>query len=405
VPADVPLDGPGGPLTETEVDFWRRYAAGWHVLFAATVTLAGVVVLVADAAVSPSARWLGGTALVGLVGWYLAFGVRAVRGDDQRAGLVYLVGAAVSFAVMLALSPGAAFLLFTVYPQVFVLHYSWRVRVAFMVTFAAEASMGFVYHLGASWSTLESVGLSIAFPFVAAMAMGLFITGIIVQSRRRADLIGELTRTRLALAEERHEAGVYAERARLAGGIHDTLAQGFASLVLLAQAARSALDRDSAAVAERLELIEVTARDGLDEARALVSALAPPDLADHGLADALGRLAARHTRNTGVPVLLDVTAEGACAPDVDVILLRSAQEALANAGKHSSAQKVQIGLSRVEDRIVLTVSDDGCGFDPAERHEGYGLPGMRQRVAASGGSCVVTSAPGAGTSVRVELPA
>jgi signal transduction histidine kinase len=404
VPADVPLDGSGRSLTEPEVDFWRRYAAGWHVLFAATVSVVAVLVMV-DSAVSPSARWLGGTALVGLVGLYLVFGVRAVRGDDQRAALVYLAGAAATFAVMLVLTSGAAFLLFTVYPQVFVLHYNWRVRVGFLATFAAEASLGFVYHFGANWGTLESVGITVAFPFVAAMAMGIFITGIIVQSRRRAELIDELTRTRAALAQERHEAGVYAERTRLAGGIHDTLAQGFASLVLLAQAARSALDRDSAAVAERLELIEVTARDGLDEARALVSALAPPDLADHGLADALVRLAARHTRNTGVPVRVDVAGVGGCTPDVDVVLLRSAQEALANAGKHSSAHSIQIGLSRVEDRVVLTVTDDGCGFDPTERHEGYGLPGMRQRVAASGGRFAVESAPGAGTRVRVELPA
>jgi signal transduction histidine kinase len=237
-----------------------------------------------------------------------------------------------------------------------------------------------------------------------ALLLGAYITGIIRQSVKRAELIEELTRTRAALAHERHEAGVRAERERLAAEIHDTLAQGFTSILMLAQAARAALARDPEATDRQLDLVERTARDNLFEARALVYALAPPDLTDRGLVDALRRLAARHIRDTGVPVNLSVAGEPTvAAPDNDVVLLRAVQEALANVRKHAGAGTVQIELSYWDGRAAVTVTDDGRGFDPAEVTEGYGLTGIRSRAAAFGGTCTIRSTVGGGTTISVEL--
>src|SRR5581483_7402476 len=195
-----------------------------------------------------------------------------------------------------------------------------------------------VYHLGFSLHTVGMIGLWVLVPLGFAIMIGGFITGIIRQSRGRAELIDELQRTRDELAGERHEAGVRAERERLAAEIHDTLAQGLTSILMLAQAARVALDRDRASVEAQLDLVEHAARENLAEARALVASLTPPDLAERSLVEALVRLGARHTRDTGVPV--EVRASGrpaSSAPGTDVVLLRAAQEALTNVRRHAEA--------------------------------------------------------------------
>jgi len=404
VPADVPLDRPGGPLS-AEVHFWRRYLVGWHVLAGATGALVGVLVAT-DAQLPPARRWLAVCVLLALATWYVAVGARALHREDERAGLVYLIGVTVGFGVLVVLTTTSGFLLFALNPQVFFMVHGWRPRITVLVVLAAELSAGLLYHAGLTAVAVIEVAVLVVFPLFLAVLLGAFITGIVVQSRQRATLIEELTETRAALARERHDAGVRAERERLASEIHDTLAQGFASIVLLTQAARAALNRDPAAADRRLELVERTARDNLDEARALVAALAPPDLADSSLADALARLAARYGRDTGVPVRVTVAGEpGGGTPETDVVLLRAVQEALTNVHKHAAASSVHIELSRVDGRAEVAVSDDGRGFDPDAATEGYGLSGLRARAVAFGGTCSVCSTPGGLTTVRVELPA
>jgi signal transduction histidine kinase len=292
----------------------------------------------------------------------------------------------------------AAYLLFMFNPQLFTMIHGWRLRAIVMVVLYGEIAVWTLIHAGFTPLTLALLGLYVAVPMVFSVLIGMFIEGIITQSRQRADLIAELLRTRAELAAERHDAGVYAERERLASEIHDTLAQGFTSILMLTQAARVGLDRSPDGIGSQLDLIERAARENLAEARALVAALAPPDLAENGLAEALGRLASRHTRDTGVPVA--VSASGAGSPGADVIFLRAAQEALANIRKHASASQIRIEYTEGQIAII----DDGCGFDPSAVHEGYGLPGLRNRAAAYGGTASVASEPGAGTTVRVTLP-
>ncbi|HJZ26199.1 MAG TPA: ATP-binding protein, partial [Streptosporangiaceae bacterium] len=93
------------------------------------------------------------------------------------------------------------------------------------------------------------------------------------------------------------------------------------------------------------------------------------------------------------------------AGHVETAVYRTAQEALQNVAKHAAAQSVRIRLSRHAERVLLEVSDDGAGFDPAQVNGGYGLRGMRARVAEAGGTLTVRSAPGAGTHVCAMVPA
>jgi signal transduction histidine kinase len=186
----------------------------------------------------------------------------------------------------------------------------------------------------------------------------------------------------------------------MAREIHDTLAQGFTSLLMLTQAVEAELDEDLPQARRHLALMDETARQNLAEARALVAGGTPADLADASLPDALRRLAARHDAT------LQVTGPVRALPaGPEVVALRSCQEALANARKHAgSSAKVSLALAYADEQLTVSVRDDGCGFDPGAVSGGYGLAGLRARVAEVGGTAVVRSVPGAGTTVTVRLP-
>ena len=127
--------------------------------------------------------------------------------------------------------------------------------------------------------------------------------------RQRAALIRELESTRAELAELHHAAGqVRAERERLAREVHDTLAQGYTSIVVLAQTAAAPAARRPVAAAERVAVIEEVARENLAEARAMVAAFAPVALDSATLVEALRRLSERFGRETGLATRVDVSA-------------------------------------------------------------------------------------------------
>ena len=228
---------------------------------------------------------------------------------------------------------------------------------------------------------------------------------VIEQSLERAALISQLESTRAELAAAHHEAGVLAERHRLAGEIHDTLAQGFTSIVTLLQAAGASLPSGASAARHHLDMALATARENLAESRTLVAALSPTPLEQGSLADALCRVAEATEAEADIQVHPEVTGTARRLPmATEVVLLRVCQEALANVRKHAAAREVAIRLCYSDDVVRLSVADDGAGFNPELITSGYGLGGMRDRVAQVGGTIQVTSAPGTGTQVCAEVP-
>jgi signal transduction histidine kinase len=239
---------------------------------------------------------------------------------------------------------------------------------------------------------------------VFGVLCGKFILHVIEESRERADLIAELEASQAEVVRLSREAGTAAERERLAREIHDTLAQGFTSIVTLAQAIESEVDTDPAAARRHAELAARTARDNLGEARAMVAALAPADLTSGSLVDAVRRQADRLADETGLSVRYEV-ADGlpALTMPSEVVLLRGAQEALNNVRRHAAASAVTVHLSLVDGSVRLSVRDDGAGFD-ADQTDGFGLRGMRSRAEQVGGTLSVRSGPG-GTELTLEVPA
>jgi signal transduction histidine kinase len=239
------------------------------------------------------------------------------------------------------------------------------------------------------------------------LLLGTFVSHLVEQNEERATMIAELSASRAEVARLSHEAGIATERTRLAAEIHDTLAQGFTSIITLAQAAESATD--PAVVSHRLTQVVGTARDNLAEARALVAALSPADLHTSGLGDAVRRQLERLAGQTGIRTACHLDGRFADLPTaVQVVLLRCLQEALTNVRKHAHATTVEAWLTTTGTSVVLTVTDDGVGFTApasgvASPTSGFGLAGMRARVEDAGGVCTVQSRPGAGTTVTVRL--
>ena len=174
--------------------------------------------------------------------------------------------------------------------------------------------------------------------------------------------------------------------------------------MLVAQRARRELDNNHpAAAAQQLELIEDSARAALAEARALVTASAPVGLTGDGISSALHRLAERYTRETHLTVTVDAEHLPAIERETEVVVLRCAQEALANVRKHASATRATISVSVDDSGLTVSVADDGVGFDPTSARTGFGLEGMSERLALVNGRLDVDSS-GAGTTVRATIP-
>ncbi|MEV1330214.1 sensor histidine kinase [Micromonospora costi] len=230
-------------------------------------------------------------------------------------------------------------------------------------------------------------------------------------NRRLAETMRENEGLHAQLLAQAREAGVTDERQRMAREIHDTLAQGLAGIITQLEAAGQARDRRSD-WQRHVDNAVALARESLTEARRSVRAVRPEALESVRLPDAIGELTRRWSAINEVRAEVSVTGDARpLHPEVEVTLLRAAQEALTNVGRHAKASRVGLTLSYMEDVVTLDVRDDGVGFDvsagPAVPGSdgGYGLTAMRQRVAGVGGELAVESEPGAGTAISASVPA
>jgi signal transduction histidine kinase len=214
--------------------------------------------------------------------------------------------------------------------------------------------------------------------------------------------------------EQAKAAAVLDERARLARELHDSVTQALYSLTLFAEAGRHQAELGHfERVQAHMARIGETAQQALKEMRLLVYQLRPPTLDQQGLIGALRQRLDAVERRAGVSarLLVEDPQLGSDGPPklpaaVEESLYWIAQEALNNSLKHAAAATVAVHLYLVRDRAELRVEDDGRGFNPQalQDHGGLGLTSMRERAAQIGASLDVSSTPGSGTIVTVEVP-
>lgn len=396
---------PAGAGSAERHEFWRRALAGWDAAFYALLAISAVSMLAVDGTLPPrpgTAAAIGGLAV--LLAAYLLLGRRGALRGDARLTRVYVVVLIAVVALASGVNPIGSILLFIGFSQVWFFSGSLREGVLASVVLTVATSAAMAVAERATGRDLLSLTGQMAIGLIFSLALGLWITRVAEQSEERAALIEQLEAAQAELAASHHAAGVLAERERVAQEIHDTLAQGFTSVVMLAQTAQAQLEvGQQPQAADRLAQIEQVARDNLAEARALVAAFGPAALADATLGEALERLAERFRAETGVRVDVTLADVGPAGRDTEVVLLRAAQEALANVRRHAGARRVLLRLAGGDGSVTLEVLDDGRGLAPGTA-EGVGLRGMRDRVTSGGGTLDVAGEPGHGTRVRLALP-
>lgn len=335
-------------------------------------------------------------------------------GELERYGPYWLAAVTLLWLALMFLSPDFSWLAF---PLFFLDLHLLRTRPA-LATIAAMTTAVVL----AQWAHSGRFSLAgLLGPVLGALfavVMGFAYAALHHESVNQRRALAELRRTRGELAAAQHNAGVLAERERLAREIHDTLAQGFSSIVLMSRAAGAALDSGQEALArERITAVGETASGGLAEARRFVRGLAVREGSAGSLAAGLERLCADVSRQgasggkrlecalrvDGDPAVLDAVRE--------TTLLRAAQASLANVLTHSGAAHAVLTLNFAPDAVTLDVFDDGVGFDPsglpdAPRPDGsgFGLLSLRRRAKELGGTLTVESSPGEGTAVALRLP-
>jgi len=288
--------------------------------------------------------------------------------------------------------PAFAFWQAIAYPLIWSITPGLRNALVANVALALAIGIGYAVSSRSPVEALVVESLSLGFSIV----MGLWITRIATLSEQRRRLAADLQAAQHDLEALGREAGIAAERERLARELHDTIAQSLTGVVMLAERSRKRHPEDG-----DLAVLEETAREALGETRGLVAAGAPVPLTD-GLAAAVEALASRFERETGVRVTASVHAE--VPRPLEVVLLRCAQEALANVRKHARAARVDLTVLADGPDVVLVVADDGVGL-AGPTAGGFGIAGMRDRVALVGGSMTLTDREGGGARVTVRIPA
>jgi signal transduction histidine kinase len=272
------------------------------------------------------------------------------------------------------------------------------------LTLSQAGARGAEFTVSRAWG-LIAVGVTVG-------TIILYIHRVNLDSAARARLLERLDEAQRDLEARAREAGIQEERRRLALDIHDTLAQGFASVIRHLEAVELSFAADGAAGALMLRATphlahaQAVSRSSLAEIRRVVWALRPPDLTDSTIGAAIERIATAWGDANSVHVTFKIDALPRLSPDADVIFLRATQEALSNVARHARATRVFVSLQCEDGLALLTVEDDGCGAGSADAGapEKFGIAGMRERVARFGGHVMIESGASGGTSVTVAMP-
>jgi len=368
---------------------------------------AGGVLEVSEMGVFWRSWWLGGVA-GGLVVVPLALAWAHAQGSvwrGRRAGEGALMLAAVAGLSAIALSADQP-LTYIVFPA-----FIWAaLRLGPQGATLAVAVAAVIAVLATSNEAGPFVEHS---PTDSALNLQLYIIFAALTTLCLAAIVSERRHTGLELAESQRREGERAalERQRIARDLHDSVSQSLFSTTLHVRTAQHALELEEldtdGPVGEELSEIGQLTRGALAEMRALIFELQPGALAEEGLVAALSKQASALSAREGLAIEVDGPGDRLpISAEVEEQLYRVGQEALANVVKHARAHSATVRIAATDDTVSIEVYDDGRGFDPAAvGPDHFGLRSMRGRVADLGGRLDITSTPGRGTALRVEVPA
>jgi signal transduction histidine kinase len=366
----------GGVIAASEVPtFWRTWWLGD--LSGVLVILPLIVVWIRSTAADRRRlfTWSGAAAMSSVL-------LLTVAAVSTTATVTYLIFPALVWAALRFRAPGATL----------------AVAITAAVTIGMTAD-----NLGAfSRQQIDNRTLSTQLYITIAALTALLLSAIVSEGERSMAALEEAKRREGERTEE--------ERYRIARELHDSVSQVLFSTVLQIRTAQKELAADgfsaSRSIARSLSTIGGLVRTAQSEMRALIFELRRTTL-EGGLARALSAYGDQLGSSTGLRVTVQSpTVPLSLSHAAQAQLFAIAREALANVVKHSRAGRAEVVVSAKTNVVVVEVRDDGCGFDVAPDRPGhYGLESIRDRASELGGKATITSSPGAGTAVRVEVPA
>jgi signal transduction histidine kinase len=225
------------------------------------------------------------------------------------------------------------------------------------------------------------------------------------------DEIGILTRNLTGMTEQlqillhnRNELARIEERNRIARDLHDTVKQQTYAARMQLSAAKNLIAANPQAAAEHVEAALQLNRETQQELKLIIDELRPAALEGKGLVQALKDYANRWQEHSGIAVTVSTSGERSLPLDVEQVLYRVLQESLSNVARHANAETVQIDLSLTPEQAVLTIADDGQGFDPDTiSPNSLGIQGMKQRLEEIHGELLVESTQTVGAKVTASI--
>lgn len=285
--------------------------------------------------------------------------------------------------------------------------YDMRSVVAFCLgTMALEAVL--MLGLGADPAAFPAAWSLIILRTFIYLLVGYLIVRLMSVQRVQRQMLERANAQLARFAATIEQLALSRERNRLARDLHDTLAHSLSAVAVQLEGADAQWDENPAAARALQEQALATTRQGLAEARRAIQSLRASPLEDLGLRLALAELAETAAQRGQLQVRLDLTTQlGGLDPATEQGIYRIAGEALANVVQHARASHLVVALQRSDNRLTLTVADDGQGFDPAgpASNRRYGIQGMRERSELIGGAVLIESRPGQGTTVRLTVEA
>jgi signal transduction histidine kinase len=393
--------------SERQTDVWQKWDWVWQAIFYITI-FASITLLISR----NTPLWTAGLLTTLWLGWHwvgLKLAYKNIASWEHKAGrrLVILIGDIIIWFILVNISPVFYIALYGLFVQVF-RNLPTRYAIIAVILIIIATLVEQLMDATTPFALTNPATLLFFLMVFASVIMAVWISAIIQQSDQRRLLIEQLEATQAELAAAERREGVLEERQRLAREIHDTLAQGFTSIVMHLEAADQALPTDPNTLQKHLDQARTTARHSLDQARRVVQDLRPDLLEQNSLPDAIKRTASRWQDETNIPVTTTTTGNLLpLHPNIEVTLLRATQEALSNIRKHAQATAVQLTLSYFGDVVMLDVQDNGVGLHnakPSSLSSGYGLQAMQERAAQWGGSVDIESDPDDGTTVTVAIP-
>jgi signal transduction histidine kinase len=330
------------------------------------------------------------------------------RQNDKRRVVLYFMGMSLAGSLLFYISNGSAWLMLLPIAAQTVYFFAWR-GTFFLNALIFIESMIVVRLLAGRWSALVQSGVS----FLAGQVFVIIFTHIAAREEkgreeveRLAAELGQANQKLREYAAQVEEVAILQERNRLARDIHDGLGHYLTALNMQIKAAQAVLPTDVNRAADALAKAQTLAQDALTSVRQSVAALREEPALQHPLPDVMANLI-RECRESGLVINLNIQGEPHTLPaPVTVTLYRATQEALTNIRKHALASRADVTLAYSPDCVRLTVADNGVGAHPvAGDQTGFGLVGLRERVALLGGKVNVITAPKQGFTLEVEIGA